>query len=133
MAKQFAFSDPRTGAPYPAAVSLPTDVQVFFRERRAKITFPIWPSKDLAEAGREPIAGADRVYALSGAPFLAMLLSEPDGPGLLNRVSNACYAAVDDGFFDGATDIEVSLPAPAEPVLGLVSDAPPVESSEEPA
>lgn len=101
MAKLVPFTD-ASGCLHPASVWFPARVMIDHPSLGARVVFLGWHDLAALLAGRPPIPGAERVYTVTGADYLAVAAE------LLGPVSVACYQlAADDPLFAEAVDIEL--------------------------
>ena len=101
--KQLNYTDASTGANYPDSVWLPLGLGLDHTALNASITFLGYASLTALGTGKQPIGS--HKYQVSGAAYEAMASGVVNGANLLEVISNACYGAIDDEFFDEATDI----------------------------
>lgn len=85
MAKLKSHTD-RYGVTHPDAVWYPDEIVVRHSARYARIVFRGWHDLAALAAGHESLAGAEKVYEVSGAAYLAIAAD------LLGPISVAAYA-----------------------------------------
>ena len=104
MAKQMSYTDPNTGAVFPAAVWTAIGVYIDVSGPDVRLVFPVYKDKTAAAivvgkalgipafqntAKYSPIGSV--AFTLSQAEFAALATSPPVGATLIDAISEACY------------------------------------------
>ena len=92
MAKLMPYTDPY-GVAHPDAVWIPNEVHIAHSDGAVRVVFAAWHNAAALAAGKTPLAGACKEYALTGAAYHALAQTAPAAgqTTLFGVISQACY------------------------------------------